>query len=61
MQSGGSYLSFHDLRAHFGVGKAEQIELLEILWTSGHIDRETYLPVNRRYRAVEASELVPID
>ena len=39
VQSGGSYLSFHDLRAHFGVGKAEQIDLLEIRWLSGHVDR----------------------
>ena len=61
VQSGGSYLSFHDLRAHFGVGKAEQIELLEIHWTSGHIDREKHLPVNRRFLAIEASEIVPID
>ena len=61
VQSGGSYLSFHDLRAHFGVGKAEQIEHLEIHWTSGHIDRETHLPVNRRFIAVEAGEIVPID
>ena len=61
VQSGGSYLSFHDLRTHFGVGKAEQIERLEIRWTSGHIDRETHLPVNRRFIAIEASEIVPID
>ena len=61
VQSGGSYLSFHDLRTHFGVGKAEQIESLEIRWTSGHIDRETHLPVNRRFIAIEASEIVPID
>ncbi|MDE0010083.1 MAG: CRTAC1 family protein [Candidatus Poribacteria bacterium] len=61
VQSGGSYLSFHDLRAHFGVGKVEQIELLEIRWTSGHIDRKTHLSVNRRFRAIEASEIVPID
>ena len=61
VQNGGSYLSFHDLRAHFGVGKSEQIELLEIRWTSGHIDREKHLPVNRRFRAVEASNIVPID
>lgn len=61
VQSGGSYLSFHDLRAHFGVGKAEQIERLEIRWTSGHIDQETLLPVNQRFIAVEGREIVPID
>ena len=61
VQSGGSYLSFHDLRAHFGVGKSEQIERLEIRWTSGHIDTETHLPVNRRFIAVEGQKIVPID
>ena len=60
VQSGGSYLSFHDLRAHFGVGKAGQIDLLEIRWLSGHIDRGTHLPVNRRFIAVEGNEIVPI-
>ncbi|MDE0554145.1 MAG: CRTAC1 family protein [Candidatus Poribacteria bacterium] len=61
VQNGGSYLSFHDLRAHFGVGKAEQIERLEIRWTSGHRDTETHLPVNRRFIAVEGQKIVPID
>ena len=61
VQSGGSYLSFHDLRAHFGVGKSEQIEHLEIRWTSGHIDTGTHLPVNRRFIAVEGQKIVPID
>ncbi len=58
VQSGGSYLSFHDLRAHFGVGKAEQIDLLEIRWLNGHIDRETRLPVNQRFLAVEGSQII---
>jgi len=26
------------LRVHFGIGKAEKIDLLEIRWPSGHID-----------------------
>ena len=60
VQSGGSYLSFHDLRAHFGVGKAEQIDLLEIRWSSGHIDQGRHLPVNRRFIAVEGEKIVPI-
>ena len=60
VQSGGSYLSFHDLRAHFGVGKAEQIDVLEIRWLSGHTDRGTQLPVNRKFLAVEGNEIVPM-
>lgn len=53
VQSGGSYLSFNDLRAHFGVGKAEQIDLLEIHWTSGQIDKSVDVSVNQRLLAVE--------
>jgi enediyne biosynthesis protein E4 len=32
---GGSYLSQNDLRAHFGLGPAENIDKLEITWPSG--------------------------
>ena len=61
VQSGGSYLSFHDLRTHFGVGKAEQIDLLEIQWTSGQIDKSVNLTVNQRVLAVEGEKIVKID
>ncbi|MCY4401317.1 MAG: CRTAC1 family protein [Candidatus Poribacteria bacterium] len=61
VQSGGSYLSFHDLRAHFGVGKAEQIDSLEIRWPSGQIDSGTNLSVNQRYLVIEGSEIVSIE
>ena len=57
IQSGGSYLSFHDLRAHFGVGKVEQINHIEIRWPSGQIDTNTQLPVNQRFLAVEGEKL----
>ena len=60
VQSGGSYLSFHDLRAHFGVGKAEQIDLLEIRWPAGQIDQATHLSVNGRFLAVEGEKIVSI-
>ena len=38
VRSGGSYISQNDLRVHFGVGKAEKVELLEIRWPSGALD-----------------------
>jgi enediyne biosynthesis protein E4 len=38
VRSGGSYLSQNDLRIHFGLGKAEKIDLLEIRWPSGRVD-----------------------
>ena len=38
VRSGGSYISQNDLRIHFGIGKADKIDLLEIRWPSGQID-----------------------
>jgi hypothetical protein len=38
VRSGGSYISQNDLRVHFGIGKAEKVELLEIRWPSGMVD-----------------------
>jgi hypothetical protein len=38
VRSGGSYISQNDLRVHFGIGRAEKIELLEIRWPSGAVD-----------------------
>ncbi len=38
VRSGGSYISQNDLRIHFGLGKAEQVDLLEIRWPSGQVD-----------------------
>ncbi len=38
VRSGGSYISQSDLRIHFGLGKAEKVDMLEIRWPSGHVD-----------------------
>ncbi len=38
VRSGGSYISQNDLRVHFGIGKTEKVELLEIRWPSGALD-----------------------
>ena len=38
VRSGGSYFSQNDLRVHFGLGKAEKVQLLEIRWPSGQVD-----------------------
>jgi hypothetical protein len=38
VRSGGSYISQNDLRVHFGLGKADKAEILEIRWPSGQID-----------------------
>jgi enediyne biosynthesis protein E4 len=38
VRSGGGYFSQNDLRVHFGIGKAEKVELLELRWPSGLVE-----------------------
>ena len=38
VRSGGGFFSQNDLRVHFGLGKAEKVDLLEIRWPSGQTD-----------------------
>jgi enediyne biosynthesis protein E4 len=38
VRSGGSYISQNDLRVHFGIGKAERVDLIEVRWPSGQVD-----------------------
>ena len=38
VRSGGSYISQNDLRIHFGLGKADKADLIEIRWPSGQVD-----------------------
>jgi enediyne biosynthesis protein E4 len=47
VRSGGSHFSQNDLRVHFGLGRAERIDLLEILWPSGQVDRFSGVAANR--------------
>ncbi|MGH9340552.1 MAG: CRTAC1 family protein [Acidobacteriota bacterium] len=45
--AGTSYASHSDLRLHFGLGSAERIEQLEILWPSGRRQALEDLPVDQ--------------
>jgi len=38
VRSGGSYISQNDLRVHFGLGKVDKVDVLEIRWPSGQVD-----------------------
>src|SRR5947208_27620 len=38
VRSGGGYFSQNDLRVHFGLGKADKVDALEIRWPSGQVD-----------------------
>lgn len=52
---GGSYLSAHDIRVHFGLGPAAQIERLEVRWPSGKGEVRQNLPANTTVEWVEGN------
>jgi hypothetical protein len=51
--SGGSYISSNDLRLHFGIGKAKQVDKLEIRWPDGEKEIVTLPVINRVFTIVE--------
>jgi hypothetical protein len=52
VRSGGSYLSQNDLRLHFGLGAAQRVDRIEIVWPSG---------ARQTLRDVAADRIVPIE
>jgi tetratricopeptide (TPR) repeat protein len=48
-QAGGSYQSARDGRLHFGLAQARVVEILEVRWPSGHVDRFTELAADTGY------------
>ncbi len=38
LRSGGSYFSQNDLRLHFGLEQAKQVDMVEVRWLSGQVD-----------------------
>jgi hypothetical protein len=47
VRSGGGYFAQNDLRIHFGLGKADKVQLLEIRWPSGQVDSLKDVKVNQ--------------
>jgi hypothetical protein len=47
VQSGSSYLTQNDLRAHFGLGTASRADRLEIRWPSGVVDTVENVAANQ--------------
>ncbi len=46
---GGSYLSAHDGRIHFGLGTSKLIQSIEVRWPSGQLDRWTSVVADTGY------------
>jgi hypothetical protein len=58
VRSGGSYLSSSDLRLHFGLGAAKNIDRLEVRWPSGQMDTVRNAPVDHILTVKEGQGLV---
>jgi hypothetical protein len=55
VRSGSSYTSNSDIRVHFGLGKADKIDWLEVGWPSGLIERFSGLSVDQIHTVKEGS------
>ena len=58
VRSGGSYFSQSDLRVHFGLGKAEKVDLIEVRWPSGQIDTLKDIKPNQLIMVEEGKGIV---
>ncbi len=58
VRSGDSYISQSDLRLHFGLEKRTKIDLIEIRWPSGVIDKVTGVNVNKILKIKEGQGLI---
>ena len=53
VQSGASYLSQHDMRLHFGLGAATEVDALEVKWPDGKISRLEKVKANQILKVQE--------
>ncbi|MFB3923252.1 MAG: CRTAC1 family protein [Terriglobia bacterium] len=51
--SGCGFCSQNDLRLHFGLGKAEEVDRVEVQWLGGAVETYQHLPANRFVTIVE--------
>jgi len=58
-KGGMSYMSAQDPRVHFGLGQRKSIDLLEITWPSGIVDKLTNVPINQIITVKEGTGIIP--
>jgi len=58
VHSGASYLSQSDLRLHFGLEKRTRVELIEVHWPSGTVDKITDAGANKILTIKEGQGIV---
>jgi predicted Zn-dependent protease len=52
---GGSFQSAADPRLHFGLGRSDHIDAVEVKWPSGQLDRFQDVAVDQNYRLIEGA------
>ena len=58
-KGGTSYMSASDPRIHFGLGKRNKIDSLQITWPSGQVDKLTNVPIDSVIAVKEGVGIVP--
>jgi hypothetical protein len=59
VHSGSSVMSQGDLRLHFGLGKAETVDVIEVKWpTTGKLERFTKVKANQILTIKEGAGIV---
>ena len=58
VRSGDSYISQSDLRLHFGLEKRTKIDLIEVRWPSGTVDKITNITANKILTIKEGQGLI---
>jgi hypothetical protein len=58
-KGGTSYMSASDPRIHFGLGKRNKIDALQITWPSGRVDKLTNVPIDTIVAVKEGVGIVP--
>jgi hypothetical protein len=59
VHAGRSYQSHYGLQLHFGLGKLERVERLEVRWPSRIVDVLTDVPADQRITVIEGSHVTP--
>ncbi len=57
---GGSYLSSSDRRIHFGLGRVEQVDLIEVHWPSGVVESRSDVPAHGVLSWTEGNAAKPL-
>jgi|ERR1700754_290570 len=58
VHSGGSYISQNDLRIHFGLENRTKVDLIEVRWPSGAVDKVTGVNANKILTIKEGQGLI---